>query len=255
MEGRDRSAARTTLGREFPTRALSIGEVGASLSHGPRFRRPPCDPGPWAFPRPVLTWAPRRSPSRTARGLRADSHPPLRRMVCFHGRSLVRRPTRSGDSWSGHVPRVPVHAQGVTSCVMVSRPLSVGVPPRALLVRTPAPVLHPPRVSVLPSTPGLCRWRSAPAGSRTFPTFSLRLCPGVLGPLPRRLVRCPGPLLPSRPRPSPRADRVGAPPWTVQRLPYGALCRGCSHALLCRPAGVLATPIAPPDTVSTVWQP
>ena len=124
------------------------------------------------------------------------------------------------------MPRVPWHAQGVTSCVMVSRTMSVGVPPRALLVRTHAPVLHPPPGWALPSTPGLCRLRSAPAGRRTFPTFSLRLCPGVLGPLPRRLVRGPCPFLPSRPRPSPRADRVGAPPCTVQRLPYGALCRG-----------------------------
>jgi hypothetical protein len=29
MDGRDRSAARTTLGGEFPTLALSIREVGA----------------------------------------------------------------------------------------------------------------------------------------------------------------------------------------------------------------------------------
>ena len=255
MEGRDRSATRTTLGREFPTLALSIGEVGSSFSHGPRFRRPPCDPGQWDFPSPVLTLAPRRSPSRTARGLSADSHPPLRSMVCFHGRSMVRRSHMSGYSWSGQVPRGPLHAQGVTSCVMVSRTMSVGVTPRALLVRTHAPVLNPPRVSVIPSTPGLCRLLSAPAGRRTFPTLSLRIFPCVLGPLPRRLVRCPCPFLPSRQRPSPRSDRVGAPPCTVQRLPYGALCRGCSHSLMFRPAGLLATQIAATDTVSTVWQP
>ena len=62
-EGRDKSAARTTVGGEFPTLALSIGEVGASFPHGPRFRRPPCDPGRWDFPSPVLTLASRRSPS------------------------------------------------------------------------------------------------------------------------------------------------------------------------------------------------
>src|SRR5262249_43862639 len=65
IEGRDRSAARTTVGGEFPARALSIHEVGASFHHGPRFRRPPYDPGQWAFPSPVLTLASRRSPAHT----------------------------------------------------------------------------------------------------------------------------------------------------------------------------------------------
>jgi hypothetical protein len=63
-----------------------------------------------------------------------------------------------------------------------------------------------------PRTPGLCRLRSAPAGRRTFPTLSLRICPCVLGPLPRWLLRCMYPFLPPRQRPSPRSDRVGAPP-------------------------------------------
>jgi hypothetical protein len=161
-------------------------------------------------------------------------------MVCFHGRSIVCRPNMSGYSWSGQVPRVPLHAQGVTACVMVSRTMSVGVIPRSLLIRTHAPVLNPPRVSVIPSTPGLCRLLSAPAGRRTFPTLSLRICPCVLGPLPRRLVRCPCPFLPSRQRPSPRSDRVGAPLCTVQRLPYGALfeaavIRSCSGPQVCLP--------------------
>ena len=155
--------------------------------------------------------APRRSPSHSARSLSADSHTPLRRMVCFHGRSIVRRPNMSGYSWSGPVPRVPVHAQGVTSYVMVSSTMSVGVPPRSSLIRTHAPVLHPPAASVYPRTVGLCRLLSAPAGRRTFPTLSLRILPCVLGPLPRRLLRCPCPFLPSGQRPSPRSDRVGAP--------------------------------------------
>ena len=64
-------------------------------------------------------------------------------MVCFHGRAIVRRPNMSGYSWSGHVPRVPWHAQGVTSCVMVSRTMSVGVPPR-VIARTDACASPPP---------------------------------------------------------------------------------------------------------------
>ena len=161
----------------------------------------------------------------------------------------------SGYSWSRQGPSAPWHVPGVTSHVMVSRTMSVGITPPSSLLRAHAPVLPPPHGSVIPATPGLCRLRSAPAGSRTFPTLSLRICPCVLGPLPRRLVRCPYPLLPSRQRPSPRSDRVGAPPCTVQRLQYGALFRGCSHSLMFRPAGVLATQIAPPATASPVGQP
>jgi hypothetical protein len=47
-----RSAARMTLGREFPPPALSICEAGASFSHSPRFRKPPSHPGRSAFPSP-----------------------------------------------------------------------------------------------------------------------------------------------------------------------------------------------------------
>src|SRR5712691_5958320 len=38
---------------------------------------------------------------------------------------------------------------------------------------------------------------------------------------------------------------------TSARRPF----RGCSHSLMCRPAGVLTTPVAPTATVYTAWQP
>src|SRR5262249_21143802 len=144
-------------------------------------------------------------------------------MVCFHGRALVPRPNLSGDSGSGPGPRAPGPERGVPARVVGAQTPSPGGTLLASLGRAPAPVLPPPPGSGLPSTPGLGRLRAAPAGRRPFPTFSRRRCPGVRGPLPRRRVRRPGPLLPSRPRPSPRADPGGAPPWTVQRLPDGAL--------------------------------
>src|SRR5215470_10720212 len=84
----------------------------------------------------------------------------------------------------------PLHVRGVTSHVMVFRTMSAGFTPPSLLLRAHAPVLPPPCAAVVPSTPGLCRLRSAPAGRRTFPTLSLRICPCVLGPLPRLLVEC-----------------------------------------------------------------
>jgi hypothetical protein len=149
--GRDRTAARATLGGEFPARALSIREVGSSFLHGPRFRRPPCAPGRSDVPRPVLTLASLRSPSHRVRSFSADPHTPLPVMVCFQGRSIVHRPDMSGYSWSCHVPRAPLHDQGVTSLVVVSWTTSAGVTPPSSLLRAHAPVLNPPRASVCPS--------------------------------------------------------------------------------------------------------
>jgi len=103
-----------------------------------------------------------------------------------------------------------LHVPGVTSHVMVSGTMSVGFTPPLSLLRAHAPILPPPRASVVPSTPGLCRLLSVPAGRRTFPTLSLRILPCVLGPLPRQLVECIYPFLPPRHRPSPRSDQVGA---------------------------------------------
>jgi hypothetical protein len=51
---------------------------------------------------------------------------------------------------------------------------------------------------------------SAPAGKRTFPALSLRIFPHVLGPLPRLLLWCSCPFLPTRHRPSRRCHPVGA---------------------------------------------
>ena len=212
----------------------------------------PCDPGQGAFPRPVLTLASRRSPCPLARSCSAAPQTPRSEMVCFHGRSLVPRPHLSGDSWRGHGPRAPVPERGVPARVGGAPPTSPGGTLLASLVRAPAPVLLPPPGSVLPSPPGLGRWLAAPAGSRPFPTFSRRRGPGVLGPLPRRRVRRPGPLLPSRPRPAPRADPGGAPPWTVQRLPDGALVaaavmRGCAGPPGCSPPRSLLPRRLPPS--------
>ena len=61
-----------------------------------------------------------------------------------------------------------------------------------------------------PRASGLRRSLSAPAGSRTFPTLSLRIFTCVPGPLPRRLLWCTYPFLPTRHRPSRRWDPVGA---------------------------------------------
>jgi len=96
-----------------------------------------------------------------------------------------------------------------------------------------------------PLTPGLGRLLPAPAGRRTFPTLSLRICLCVPGPLPRRLPWCICPFLPTGQRPSRHEDPVGA-----QQPPYSgnfrmAPFRGCSHSLMFKPADLLATQVAP----------
>ena len=219
--------------------------MGASFHPGPRFRRPPCDPGRWAFPSPVLTLALPRSPFHTARSLSADSHTPRRGMVCFHGRSIVHRPS------SVRVLLEPPSAQSPFArarCYLA--PWSHGPRQQAFpclhrsygLMRQSSPLLVP---RCHPRTPGLCRLRSAPAGRRTFPTLSLRLLSRVLGPLPRRLLRGRCPFLPPRHRPSPR--RTGSRHTVRQRFPYGALLR-LQSSLHVQAAGGLTTQVAPTAT-------
>ena len=152
------------------------------------------------------------------------------------------------------MPRAPLHDQGVTSLHRVSRTMSVGITPPSSLLRAHAPVLHPPLPRYYPWIASLYRLRSAPAGRRTFPTFSLRICPCVLGPLPRRLLRCTCPFLPPRQRPSP--VRTGsALPHVRAATSAGRPFRGCHHSLMFRPAGVLTTQVAPPATAYAAWQP
>jgi len=177
---------------------------------------PPCDPGRWDFPSPVLTSASLRLPSHKVRSLSADPHTPLHLLVCFPGRSIVHRP------YNVRVRLKPPSAQSPFACArcyLTHRGLDG---PRQQVF----PCLHRsyglmrqsstlPLPTDSPWTTGLCRLLSAPAGPRTFPTLSLRILPCVLGPLPRQLVWCMYPFLPTRHRPSPRSDRVGA-----QQSPY-----------------------------------
>jgi hypothetical protein len=73
-------------------------------------------------------------------------------------------------------------------------------------------ILPPPQ---LPSRlVGLCRLSPVPAGCWPFPTLSLQVFPWMLGPIPRRLLRCLCPFLPRGLRPSPRFDGVGSPQFT-----------------------------------------
>jgi len=94
---------------------------------------------------------------------------------------------------------------------------------------------------------GLCRWLSAPAGCRSFPTLSL--CESF----PECLAPYPGGFLGALARFFPQD--IGLPhvrngsafpaiPCTW-RLLCGTRFRGCRHFLMFRPSGLLATQVAP----------
>ena len=116
------------------------------------------------------------------------------------------------------VPRAPLPFLCVTCSGGTSVPLeattSYFLPTSSLLPRSyglmrQTLILPPPR---LPSRlVGLCRLSPVPAERWPFPTLSLHVLPWMLGPIPRRLLRCLCPFLPRGLRPSPRFDGVGSP--------------------------------------------
>ena len=165
-------------------------------------------------------------------------------------------PTCPGTPGAAILPRVLLYAQGVTSCVMVSCTMSVGVPPRALLVPTHAPVLNPPRVSVIPSTPGSMQVAVSPCWEKDLPD--------VISASLSHLCWTPTPAESGVPVPVSSLTTAAFPSFgpgrhfTMYRTATSVQARfveaPCMVAAL-RPPGVLATQSAPTDTVSTVWQP
>jgi hypothetical protein len=106
---------------------------------------------------------------------------------------------------------------------------------------TRSPLLWPK-----PRSRSLCRLRPAPAAGGTFPTLSLRILPGVPGPLSRRSrgVHLPvsSPTSSAFPRTLSRsASRVNP----SKRFHDGSHFRDCSHFVMFRPSGLLASPIVP----------
>ncbi len=143
------------------------------------------------------------------------------------------------------MPRAPSHAQGVTSRVVASGTTSTGVTPPSSLLRAHAPVLIPPAAY------GRCLGQPVFAGCGQ----------PLLGGGPSRVYLCRS--FPACPDPYPGAHRgararfflrgVGLLPirsgLAVHIIPtatsVGGAFRGCSHFVMFRPAGLLATLVAP----------
>ncbi len=160
------------------------------------------------------------------------------------------------DSQTLQVPRAPLHAQGITFHAGVSRSPSAGVTPPSSLIRTHAPDLIPPIDFGFHYSIGLCRLSSLPAAMGSFPTLSLRIFPYVHGPLPRLLLWCVYPFLPTRHRPSRRHQPVGA--WQHAHAMATSACktfRGCSHSIIFMPVDLLATQVAPTVMPLSIRQP
>jgi len=85
--------------------------------------------------------------------------------------------------------------------------------------------------------------------NRTFPTLSLRIFLRMHGPLPRQSLRCTCPFLPAEHRPSPRWDWSATQHYLEQRLQLRTPFRGCSHSFMFKPPDLLATQVAPTDTL------
>ena len=148
------------------------------------------------------------------------------------------------------MPRAPLHDQGVTLLVVVSGTTSAGVTPLSSLVRAHAPVLNPPSASVVSLDSGSVQVAISPCWEEDLPDVvsahpSLR----AWTPTPAALeVRLPVSSLTTSAFPSfglGRRSTLYRTATSVRRA-----FRGCSHSLMCRPAGVLATQIAPTDTAT-----
>ena len=106
-----------------------------------------------------------------------------------------------------------------------------------------------------PLTPRSGPVAGSPCGEQALPDVLAASRSRRAGPPPPAAREAPGPVasLPTAAFPSCGPGRRSA---MDRPAPSGRRAgRGCSHALLCRPAGGLAPPLAPPATASTVGPP
>ena len=146
----------------------------------------------------------------------------------------------SGDSWSGQVPRAPLHDQGVTSLVVVSETTSTGVTLLSSLIRTHAPVLNPPSASVGSSDSGSVQVAVSPCWEEDLPdVVSAHLSLRAWTPTPAARG-VPLPVSSSTTSAFPAFGPGRRSATSVQRLQYGAffeaaVIHSCSGPQVCSP--------------------
>ena len=235
--------------------ASNVSAVSGSVANdhqtlASRFHKPPYDPGQWVFPSPVLTLAFLCGPSRLVAKLKYwhTYTPPT--LVYPQTRSYFKGQFTLGTVSETYpknrqVPRAPLPHAGVTVMGKASRAFSESVTPPSSLLRTHAPDLAPPMALGFPLVTGLCRLLPAPCWDKALPdVISANLSPRAWTSTPAALVvHIPVSSHKTTAFPALGPGRRLAKP--IQRLPYGALFRGCNHSLMFRPADLLATPVAP----------
>jgi hypothetical protein len=159
-------------------------------------------------------------------------------------------------SWDGQAPRAPLPLQGVTPPGMTCPVTWEGIALPSSLLWTHAPVPNPPSASAFRLVQrvfaGCCQSLLGVGPSRRYLCESFPTC---LDPYPG----CSSGALARFFPPDfglPRV-RTGAALHfcSVQRLQYGARLRGSSHSLRFRPAGLLATQVAPTAVLPPVALP
>jgi len=176
-------------------------------------------------------------------------------MVGFHGRSIVRRPYHVRGLLELPRAQSPLaRARRYLARRGLLDPVSRGYP--AVIAPTDS-CAHPPPSSCLgaplghPVCTGGCQPLLGGGPSRRSLCASVPAClapyPGSSWSASTRFFLHDNGLPLVRTRSARRTARTAI---SVRRP-----SRGCSHFFMCRPTGVLATQIAPPDTAYTVGQP
>jgi len=121
------------------------------------------------------------------------------------------------------------------------------ITPRSWLLQTHSSLpFSSPLLRPKPRSRSLCRLLPAPAAGGTFPTLSLRILPCVPGPLSRRSRGVHLPVSSSTSSAFPRTlSRSASRVSPSKRFHDGSLFRACSHFVMFRPSGLLASPIVP----------
>jgi hypothetical protein len=153
-------------------------------------------------------------------------------------------PTLSGSSWNCPVPRAPVLAQGVTSCAVASRATSEDVAPPSSLLRAHAPVPNPAadfglliqRILAGCCQPLLGEGRSRRSLCESLPP-GLDPDSGCSGGARARFF--------PQDNGFPDVRTRSALGHTRTATSVRTLLRSCRHSLMFRPAGWLATQVAP----------
>ena len=148
----------------------------------------------------------------------------------------------------GHqVPRVPLPDLGVTLIRETFAASCEDITPRSWLLRTHSSIpFGSPLLRPKPRSRSLCRLLPAPAAGGTFPTLSLRILPGVPGPLSRRSRGVHLPVSSSTSTAFPRTlSRSASRLSPSKRFHDGSLFRDCSHFVMFRPSSLLASQIVP----------